>query len=84
MIKKTLDELIEKIDKKNHTVNVCINRIGLNNCTGWFYDELQECIRTHNNSFFQITGVVCSNNNNRIEQPIIIQNEIGYLGIRRT
>ncbi|MCL2016780.1 MAG: NDP-hexose 2,3-dehydratase family protein [Defluviitaleaceae bacterium] len=54
--------------------------------TNWFYDESVGQIVNANRSFFQIAGCRQIDQNSQtttkiIEQPIIIQNEIGFLGI---
>ena len=48
----------------------------------WYYDNETGYIRNRNKSFFQLAGYQEIENDLIVgEQPIIIQNEIGYLGI---
>lgn len=54
-----------------------IYKISLSACAPWFYDGQDGCIRNENRSFFSITGYMGS----ECSQPIILQEEIGYLGI---
>ena len=73
--------IIALIEEKNKTINVNISKISLQNCTGWFLDD-DGFIRNTTNSFFQINGIKYFLNETFVaEQPIIIQDEIGYLGI---
>ena len=73
----TLDELLAWIEERNQNlvVNIVSNR--LSESDFWLYDEQTGCIRYQNHSFFEISGMKCGD----VEQPIILQNEIGYLGI---
>jgi len=78
----TFEELLNWVNqyKKNH--NVLIKKISLEESTPWFYDKEIGQIRNTDRSFFQISGIKAYYPDNRlIEQPIIIQNEIGYLGV---
>jgi oxidase EvaA len=58
-------------------VEVQINRTKLTNGEFWFYDDVSGRIRNRYNSFFSIAGIKWGES----EQPIIVQDEIGYLGI---
>lgn len=74
--------LLERIVDKNKTISVSLNKISLNQCTQWLYDTEIGEIRNQNRSFFQIKGLQITENNKIVSsQPIILQNEIGYLGI---
>lgn len=78
------DEILEWIEEKNKLINVKIEQVNYNYLgnNGWYYDEKLGEIRNENGSFFQIKGIKRSVNNEVVEeQPIIVQNEIGYLGI---
>lgn len=72
-----LEELLAWVEERNQNlmVNIVPNRLSESNF--WFYDEQYSCITNRNHSFFHICGMHCGD----IEQPIIVQNEIGYLGI---
>jgi oxidase EvaA len=68
-------DAFEWIDELNRIVLVDIHKTTLKT-TGWFYDKNLGQIVNAKRSFFQIAGLRCG----KIEQPIIIQDEIGYLG----
>lgn len=72
-----LEELLSWINERNQNlaVNIVPNR--LSDSVFWFYDEQSGRITNQNHSFFSIFGMRCGD----IEQPIILQEEIGYLGI---
>lgn len=83
---KSSDEELKKltgwIAEKNTNLKVSITKSKITDNGFWFYDEERGEIRNRNNSFFQIQGLqqyCCSEL--IFEQPILIQNEIGYLGI---
>lgn len=77
------DEILAWIDNKNREVKVEINKIPFDyDGIDWHYDSQKGEIRNKAGSFFQIKGLQKSINGEVVlEQPIIIQNEIGYLGI---
>lgn len=79
----TTKELLDWIAKKNNESNVQINKIKYDYKGFWYYDKNQKGIVNRNKSFFQIKGIRKISEDGLIlkEQPIIIQNEIGYLGI---
>lgn len=80
-INKT-SEIIKWVNELNSEVKVIINKNSLEESSFWFYDKDMGIIRNKNNSFFSITGYQKKVNNKIIkQQPIIIQNEIGYLGM---
>lgn len=70
-------ELLDWVEHCNAATAVEIKKIDLSSCAPWFYDSAEGCIRNQNRSFFTITGCKGSN----LSQPIILQSEIGYLGI---
>ncbi|MFR4988459.1 NDP-hexose 2,3-dehydratase family protein [Anaerotruncus colihominis] len=75
-------ELVEWIHHRNKLIQVEIHKISLNESSFWYYDQEQGAITNLQNSFFNIRGLRCQSADGKIlEQPIIIQNEIGYLGI---
>lgn len=80
-----MDSILLYITKLNKSLKISIDKIHLTSSNFWFYDEEKGIIRNKNNSFFHITGLRESYELNGkkqvLEQPIIIQNEIGYLGI---
>lgn len=75
------DYIIEWVGsiKEKTTVNICKSCI--DDSSIWFFSEREGIIRNKNKTFFQISGIICSDKIKTIEQPIIVQNEIGYLGI---
>ena len=70
-------ELLEWVRQRNAETAVEIHKIPLENCAPWFYDTIEGCIRNDDRSFFTVAGLRYEN----FEQPIILQQEIGYLGI---
>lgn len=78
----TTEEILEWIDKKKAETTVRINKIDYAYDGDWFYDPQIGGIRNRNNTFFQIKGLQKKEDGEIVqEQPIIVQNEIGYLGI---
>ena len=78
----TTEELLAWIAQRNKTVSVKIEKSALSAQNTWFYDEEAGCIRNQNNSFFRITGFETVRQDGQLlTQPIILQNEIGFLGI---
>lgn len=80
-ILKSNEEILSWIEEKNKNLKVVINKKNISE-TDWFLDE-DGVIRNKDNTFFQIKGIKKYNSydNIKIEQPILIQDEIGYLGI---
>lgn len=67
------------IEQRNRAV---ITQKSLDSQEFWYYDEQLGEIRNRDGSFFQISGLRIRQGADILhEQPIIIQNEIGYLGI---
>jgi len=76
------EELLSWIQELNNTTYVNINECSINDGTMWFYDDYNGEILNRKRSFFSVKGMRYFVNNEFIsEQPIIIQPEIGYLGI---
>lgn len=70
------------LEKRKKSLEVCLDRIPLSECEPWYYDVEEGTIRNRQRSFFQIIGIRHTKNNGEItEQPIILQEEIGFLGI---
>lgn len=75
-------EILQWIEEKNKTINVNIKKINLDKCSPWYYDIDKGVITNQNQSFFCISGFQQFYEGKLLlEQPIILQNEIGYLGI---
>ncbi len=78
----TDDELNEWIEECNKESCVSVKSISLADYKMWLYDESDGSICNEKNAFFKIIGVRQREKNCDIkEQPIIVQDEIGYLGI---
>lgn len=75
------DTILSWIAERNKTVSVEIHKVPPEENGFWFYDQNEGCIRNQNRSFFTITGYRQTAGNAVISQPIILQEEIGYLGI---
>ena len=75
------DTILSWIAERNKTVLVEIHKVPPEENGFWFYDQNKGCIRNQNRSFFAITGYRQTAGNAVISQPIILQEEIGYLGI---
>lgn len=70
-------DILDWILERNENTEIDIKRITLDKCNSWFFDENNGHVRNENGSFFSVLGAI----NGNIEQPIILQAEIGYLGI---
>ena len=76
------EDLLKWIKERNETTYVNINECSINDGTFWFYDDYNGEVLNRKRSFFSIKGVRRFVDNEFIgEQPIIVQPEIGYLGI---
>lgn len=75
----TIEEVMEKVKNKNTKNKVRIKKVGINECLNWKISDLGY-ISNLNGSFFSIRGIRYNTDNVSVEQPIIIQDEIGYLG----
>ncbi len=79
----SFQELLEWIEERNARLRVNIEQIDFSYDGFWYYDTQSGYIKNRNNSFFQLAGYqeIDENDHIIVEQPIILQNEIGYLGI---
>ncbi|KEF38881.1 NDP-hexose 2,3-dehydratase [Schinkia azotoformans MEV2011] len=76
------DELLKWINDQNKNLKVKIKKIPLEQSDFWYYDRQSGVIKNKNDSFFSISGIQQLRKEKIItEQPIIIQDEIGFLGI---
>ena len=77
------EEILSWVENKNRDVKVEVQKISYDYAgSNWHYDSEKGEIRNKDGSFFQIKGLQKKIGEDIIlEQPIIIQNEIGYLGI---
>lgn len=75
-------DLLEWIQGKNNETRADLKTTSILYSGYWFYDEKKSIITNKNKSFFSIVGIRGAFHNGvSFEQPIILQNEIGYLGI---
>lgn len=78
----TMQEILSWVNSLNETVEVDIHRNKLSDSAFWFYDADEGTIHNKNNSFFSITGFEKTGDDGTIiRQPVILQQEIGFLGI---
>ncbi len=78
----SMEEIYEWIESRNRSKKVNIKKVDFSYEGFWHYDNRDGYIRNDNNSFFQIAGYQEIEDDHIVaEQPIIIQKEIGYLGI---
>lgn len=76
------DDLIEWINRLNNNTYVNIKEKSILEDNFWFYDDYNGEILNRKRSFFSIKGMRRFEDEEFIsEQPIIVQPEIGYLGI---
>lgn len=76
------DEIQAWIQGRNKEIHVDIRKVPFDSSDFWFYDELYGRIRNKSNSFFSIAGLRRTFADGVVkEQPVIIQDEIGFLGI---
>ena len=78
-------EIHDWITNQNDEVNVKINKKNISSSSFWFYSNDFGGIKNNSNSFFAIRGIATNTakdpENINFEQPIIIQDEIGFLGM---
>lgn len=75
-------DIFDWIGELNNSTHVSISECGINDNLFWFYDDYNGEILNRKRSFFSIKGMRRFEDNIFVgEQPIIIQPEIGYLGI---
>ncbi len=76
------ESLHKWLEERKARLRVSLTRITLDECAPWYYDTDEGCIRNESGSFFKISGIRQTYNGKiRLQQPIIEQNEIGFLGI---
>lgn len=74
--------LQEWIAGRKSKLHVSLEKISLEECSPWSYQKEEGCIRNEDGSFFKIFGIrQYEHGSVRLEQPIIVQDEIGFLGI---
>lgn len=78
----TNEEIMQWIASLNLNTKVEIIESKIRDDTFWYYDKDRGVICNRKNSFFQIGGIIEQNESCvKKAQPIIFQNEIGFLGI---
>lgn len=78
----SLHDIEKWVKGRSEGLKVNIKKIDFSYNGFWYYDQEDGYIRNKNNSFFQLAGYQEIEDDRIInEQPIIIQDEIGYLGI---
>lgn len=76
------EEILNWIRGLNESTYVNIRECSINDSTFWFYDDYNGEILNRKRSFFSIKGIRRFVDDEFVnEQPIIVQPEIGYLGI---
>lgn len=78
----TTEDILVWLEERKNNLRVRLDKISLEECEPWYYDEKSGMIRNTKGTFFQITGLKwIRNDSDTVEQPIILQEEIGLLGI---
>ena len=78
----SMEDILNWVAFRNQNLTVDIQKIPYLYDGFWHYDENDGYIRNTNNSFFQLAGYQEIVNNQVVrEQPIILQREVGFLGI---
>ena len=82
-MKNEINKILSWVEERNRNLKVNIKKIPLSGCVKWFLDKETGFIRNETGSFFQIAGLqeLDADGNILTEQPILLQSEIGYLGI---
>lgn len=76
------DEILRWITELNETTYVNIRECNIDDDTFWFYDDYNGEVLNRKRSFFSIKGLRRFENGEYAgEHPVIVQPEIGYLGI---
>jgi oxidase EvaA len=75
-----IDYVLEWINKKNDALKINVNKINFKDAKFWSINDTE--LKHDTGRFFKIEGINVKTNNKLKEwdQPIINQNEIGYLG----
>ncbi len=77
-----VESILKWISGLNNDCKVNISECSINDSTFWFYDDYNGEVLNRKRSFFSIKGMRRFMDGEFVgEQPIIIQPEIGYLGI---
>lgn len=80
--KNNIQYLYNWVNMLNKNTYVSITKNKLSDSKNWVYDAKNGTIHNDTNSFFQIVGLQRIDKGRVLqEQPILVQDEIGYLGI---
>ena len=78
----TNEEILQWVADRNANLQVNIEKVDFSYDGFWYYDRESGRVRNRNDSFFQLSGFQKVEDGRVVaEQPIILQMEIGYLGI---
>ena len=78
----TNEEILAWVAERNANLKVSIEKTDFSYDGFWHYDEASGWVRNNNDSFFQLSGIQQLEDGRVVrEQPIILQREVGYLGI---
>lgn len=78
----SLESILKWIEEKNKSIKVNIQKIPYDYNGNWHYEIQEKGIINNSKSFFKIVGLKKIEHGEVVhEQPIYIQDEIGYLGI---
>lgn len=78
----SMQDILSWLEERKNNLEVHLDKISLSECEPWHYDKESGAIRNTRGTFFQIIGIRHTENSGEItEQPIILQEEIGFLGI---
>ena len=76
------DEILAWVSLLNKNTKVNIKKVKFDNLKTWYYNKENGQICNKKHTFFQISGLRHFNEKGQyFERPIMIQNEIGYLGM---
>ncbi len=81
----TTNDILNRIKDKLESTHVVVRKTTLSSCAPWAYSQVHGQIRNQAGTFFQISGLQMTTGDGELllEQPIILQREISYLGIIR-
>jgi len=75
-------KLLLWIQGENDKTHAILRECKLSNSSYWFCDKDKSIVTNKNHSFFTLNGICGElNDGTAFQQPIILQNEVGYLGI---
>jgi dTDP-4-dehydro-6-deoxy-alpha-D-glucopyranose 2,3-dehydratase len=81
---KTTPEVLNWLSERKEDIEVKVSPCPLKEINGWIFDDVKGHIRHVSDAFFSIEGIEVKSNclvKEEWQQPIIVQPEIGFLGI---